>query len=49
MGFCRQEYWTGFPLSSPGDLSHPGIEHLSLESPAMAGDFFTAEPPGKLI
>ena len=49
MGFCRQEYWTGFPLSSPGDLSHPGIEPLSLESPAMAGEFFTAEPPGKLI
>ena len=36
-------------ISSPGDLSHPGIEPLSLESPAMAGEFFTAEPPGKLI
>ena len=26
MGFSRQEYWSGLPFSSPGDLSHPGIE-----------------------
>ena len=26
MGFSRQEYWSGFPFPSPGDLSYPGIE-----------------------
>ena len=44
MGFSRQEYWNGLPLPSPGDLPDPGIEHAS---PALAGRFFTAEPPGK--
>ena len=40
MGLCRQEYWSGFPLSSPENLSHPGIEPLSLEFPVMAEEFF---------
>ena len=44
MGFPRQEYWSGFPFPSPGDLPDPGIE---LTSSAMAGGFFTLEPPGK--
>ena len=44
MGFSRQEYWSGFPFPSPGDLLYPGIEP---ESPALAGGFFTTEPPGK--
>ena len=44
MGFLRQEYWSGLPFPSPGDLSDPGIEPVS---PALAGGFFTAEPPGK--
>ena len=44
-GFPRQEYWSRLPFPSPGDLSNPGIEPMS---PAMAGGFFTAEPPGKL-
>ena len=44
MGFPRQEYWSGLPFPSPGDLSDPGIEPVS---PALAGGFFTAEPPGK--
>ena len=35
MGFPRQEYWSGLPFPSPGDLPHPGIK---LESPALAGD-----------
>ena len=41
MGFSSQEYWSGllFPLS--GDLSNPGIEHISLKSPALAYGFFT--------
>ena len=44
MGFPRQEYWSGLPFSSLGDLSDPRIEPASH---ALAGRFFTAEPPGK--
>ena len=44
MGFPRQEYWSGSPFSSPGDLSNPGIEPVS---PALADGFITTEPPGK--
>ena len=44
MGFCRQEYWSGLPFPSPGDLPDPGIEP---SSPALAGRFFTSGPPGK--
>ena len=39
--FSRQEYWSGFPCSPPGDLSNPGIEPMSFTSPALAGEFFT--------
>ena len=45
MGFSRQEYWTGLPFSSPGDLSDPRIKPVSLEFPALAGGFFTTAPP----
>ena len=41
MGFSRQEYWSGFPGSPPGDLPHPRIKPMSLMSPALAGGFFT--------
>ena len=41
MGFSRQEYWSGLPGPPPGDLSDPGIEPVSLTSPALAGRFFT--------
>ena len=44
MGFSRQEYWSGLPWPPPGDLPDPQIE---LASPALAGKFFTTEPPGK--
>ena len=44
MGFPRQEYWSGLLFSSPGDLPNPGIEPVF---PALAGRFFTADPPGK--
>ena len=44
MGFPRQEYWSGLPFASPGDLPDTGIEPAS---PALAGGFFTAEPPEK--
>ena len=47
MGFSRQEYWSGLPFPPPGDPPHPGIEPLSPESSALAGSFFTTEPPGK--
>ena len=44
MGFPRQEYWSGLPFPSPEDLPNPEIEP---KFPALAGRFFTAEPPGK--
>ena len=47
MGFPRQEYWRGLPFPTPGDLPDPGIEPTSLASSALAGGFFTTEPPGK--
>ena len=37
VGFSRQEYWSGLPLSPPGDLPDPGIEPTSLMPPALAG------------
>ena len=45
--FSGQEYWSGLPFPSPGDLPDAGFEPLSLLSPALAGGFFTTEPPGK--
>ena len=44
MGFSRQEYWSGLPFPSPGDLPDPGIEPGSPEFQANA---LTSEPPGK--
>ena len=41
MGFSRQEYWNWLPCLPPGDLPDPGIEPVSLVSPALAGRFFT--------
>ena len=41
VGFPRQEYWSGWPFPSPGDLPDPGTE------PALAGGFFTTQPAGK--
>ena len=45
MGFSRQEYWSGLPFPSPGDLPDPEIE---AGSPALEADALTSEPPGKL-
>ena len=42
MGLLRQEYWSGWPLLSPGDLPDPRMEAMS---PALAGRFFTTEAP----
>ena len=44
MGFSRQEYWSGLLFPSPGDLPDPEINPIS---PALAGEFFTTDPPGK--
>ena len=41
LGFTRQEYWSGLPFPTPGDLPDSGIKPTSLESPALAGGFFT--------
>ena len=41
MEFSRQEYCSGLPFSTPGDLPDPGIEPVSLMSPALTGEFFT--------
>ena len=43
MGFSRQEYWSGLPFPSPGDLPNPGIEP---GSPALGADALTSDPPG---
>ena len=40
MGLSRQEYWSGLPFSSPGDLPNPGIKPESLMSPTLAVRFF---------
>ena len=45
--FSRQEYWSGLPIPPPGQLPNPGIEPASPVSLALAGRFFTSEPPGK--
>ena len=45
--FSRQEYWSGLPFPPPGDLPDPGIEPESLDSLALAGQFFTQATPGK--
>ena len=42
MGFSREEYWSGLPFPTAGDLPEPGIEPESL---ALAGGFLTTEPP----
>ena len=47
MEFSRQEYYSGLPFPSPGDLPNPGNEPEFLEPPALAGGFFTTPPPGK--
>ena len=44
MVFSRQEYWSGLPFPSPGDLPNPGIEP---RSPTLQADALTSEPPGK--
>ena len=49
MGFSRQDYWSGLLFPPSGDLPDPGIKPTSYVSPVLAGEFFTAETPGKPI
>ena len=44
MGFSKQEYWSGLPFPSPGDLPNPGIEP---GSSALEADALTSEPPNE--
>ena len=44
MGFSRQEYWSGLPFPSPGDLPDPGIEP---RASALQADSLLSDPPGK--
>ena len=46
MGFPRQEYWSGLPFPSAGDLPDPGVEP---GSPALQADFLPFELPGKPV
>ena len=46
MGFSRQEYWSGLPFPSSGDLPDPVIEP---GSPEFQADALTSEPPGKPV
>ena len=49
MEFSRQEYWSGLPLSTPGDLPDTGIIPVSFASPTLSGRFFITVPPVKPI
>ena len=44
MGFLQARIWDGLLFPLPGDLPDPGLKPVS---PALAGEFFTTEPPGK--
>ena len=46
MGFSRQEYWSGLPLPSPGDLTDPEIEP---GSPTLQANSLPSEPPGIIL
>ena len=46
MGFSRQEYWSGLPFPSPGDLPNPGIKP---RSPELQADSLPSEPPGNQV
>ena len=49
MGFSRQQYWSGLPCPSPGDLPDLLWWGIKPSSPALASGFVTAEPPGKPV
>ena len=47
MEFSRQDYWSGWPFLSPGDIPNPGIKTASLESPTLQAESLPSEPPGE--
>ena len=47
IGFPRQEYWSKLPFPTPTHLHDPGIEPVSLMSPALWADSLPPTPPGK--
>ena len=47
MGFSRQEYWSGLPCPSPGDLPNTGIKPASAASHVLQADTLPTESPGK--
>ena len=49
MKFSKQEYWSGLPFPTPGNLPDLGIEPTSLTSPALAGKFFTTNATWEAI
>ena len=49
MGFSRQQHWNGLPCPLIGDLPDPGIEVVSLLSPALAGRFFTTSATWEVL
>ena len=48
MGFPRQEYWSGLPFPTPGDVPKTGIKPGFFMSPAFAGGFFTTSTPWEI-
>ena len=48
VGFPRQEYWSGLPFPTPGDLPDPGIKPVSLESPALEAGALPLSHQGSL-
>ena len=49
MEFSRQEHWSKLPFPMQGDLPDPGVEPVTLASPALAGGFFTTSHLGSTI
>ena len=47
MGISREEFWSGLPFPSPGDLPLPGIDPGSLPSPELQADSLLLETPGR--
>ena len=47
MGFSMQDYWSGFPFHTSGDLPDSGTESMSPVSPSLVGGFISILPPGK--
>ena len=47
MKFSTRQYWSGLSFPTPGDLPNPGMEPVSLASPALAGGLFPLKPPRK--